>query len=300
MTIHNHQPFACAVPSQQHAAPWCVEAVWLDGSIEDAPLHISASLPVPKLGHQSNTARVARIKLSDGTVYSADLSTLEDGESHEIASAGDSALRVQLSRAVAKTLSTAQESLPTSPARDLPRKLSRSVGAVLPHTWEDLVPTALWSAAMLLLGAASALVAAPLVENLALMPAAVSLLCALAAGLTALAYLFPSSPFATHPPASETGGQAESSAQPNPAEKGDGEGKGRGGGDEGSDPWRTLMLWAVRTVPRSADEESRESHRRPSIATLRTASQAVMRLRQPSMAMSRVKSVKLDDAVPQV
>ena len=43
---------------QLHAAPWCVEAVWLDGSTENAPLHLSASLPTQTLEGESAVARI--------------------------------------------------------------------------------------------------------------------------------------------------------------------------------------------------------------------------------------------------
>ena len=142
-----------------HAAPWCVEAVWLDKSKEDAPLHISAELPDPSLWPKGTPA-VARIKLSDGTVYSANLESLADGESHEIASAGDSTLRAQLG----PSPSTVPPPLKTAAATAAtPASVAPTPAAAVELA---SVPELVWTAAVLVVGLACGVALQPFVARL--------------------------------------------------------------------------------------------------------------------------------------
>lgn len=77
----------------RNAAPWCIEAIWLDGC-EDVPLDITAHLG--KL--PDDRSFTARVRLSDGTTYMVDSRNfdLADGHSHEIAAAGVSKLFAKL------------------------------------------------------------------------------------------------------------------------------------------------------------------------------------------------------------
>ena len=223
-----------------HAAPWCVEAVWLDKSQEDAPLHISAELPDPSLWPKGTPA-VARIKLSDGTVYSANLESLADGESHEIASAGDSTLRAQLGPSpstVPPPLKTASATAAT------PASVAPTPAAAVELA---SVPELVWTAAVLVVGLACGVAIQPFIARLTS-----NSLFALPA-LTTVAGLFIAFAYQLKFAGASVG---PSSAAPPSA--------------SGSTPTattstgRTLMLWAVRTA--SAEEAHEEAETRASSA----------------------------------
>ena len=223
-----------------HAAPWCVEAVWLDKSQEDAPLHISAELPDPSLWPKGTPA-VARIKLSDGTVYSANLESLADGESHEIASAGDSTLRAQLG----PSPSTVPPPLKTAGATAAtPASVAPTPAAAVELA---SVPELVWTAAVLVVGLACGVAIQPFIARLTS-----NSLFALPA-LTTVAGLFIAFAYQLKFAGASVG---PSSAAPPSA--------------SGSTPTattstgRTLMLWAVRTA--SAEEAHEEAETRASSA----------------------------------